>query len=422
MKCSTLVFILSLYASQAFSQTYSFVVSPLQTQEDAQNHIQAIMSHTSRLPKGDKAYILDGQSGQVLAQLTSHGARRTRAFLAKNRVGLVQLKAFAKAAHLPAGRIAGSLHLPRLVMALAQLPSKERLHVVLQGAPLFDEPSELAVSMAGGLIPSDGHLNVNRLQSPYGLKGQENWLTAIQVHWSFARATAFQNEAHSYAVHRFWTLYFEGMGAKLVSFGSDIPTILDRAKREATALPHSFKRSPSTKQTMMRLQALEAPVEPGLIDNSSTVAEFNSAHSKIRSIGLRWQCECDIDLWVLHSEGTKPLYYGHDQNAIGQLIKDIRHAPQSSGGFETIRFTRPVNVGQLKIALNYYAGAAPADGVHGEIRITTQERLITKPFHIKAKTGNKGKGVASALRKGQSTSLHTLLIDPLVIIAKRSEL
>ncbi|MCJ8275005.1 MAG: hypothetical protein MJK04_37090 [Psychrosphaera sp.] len=414
MKLSCSIFTLCLYTSQAFSQSYSFVVSPLQTQEETQNNMVSILEYAAQLPKGDNVYILNGQSGQKLANFKSQGAKRHRAFKAKNGEELAKLKSFAKAAQLPAGRITGSLHIPRIINALAQRPNKTGQHVIIQGSPLFDEPSEFAVSMAAGLVPSDGHLNVNRLQSPLGLKGQENWLKGMQIHWSFAPTTTFQNEAHTYAVHRFWTLYFEGMGAKLVTFGNDTSSILERVQRGAKALSHPFKRSPSTKQTMMRLQAPEAPDVPQQPNNIP--ATTNQSTSGINAIGLRWQCECDVDLWVVTHKDAKPLYYGNNQSDIGQLIKDLRKAPEMSGGFETIQFKKSVNVAQLKIALNFYGGVAPVGGVQGEIRLTTQGRIITAPFHIKAQTGNKGKDVTRALRTGKITSPHTLLIDPAALI------
>jgi hypothetical protein len=415
MKLTTILFSLALFAFDANSQTYSFVISPVQSAADAKTQVQTILQKAANLPAGENIIIMDGRSGESIAQLQSHGPKRVRAFKRKNGENISKLLTFAKAARLMPGRIKRSLHIPRIVPELAQLSNDNQMHVILLGAPLFDEPQESGTSMAGGLIPSDEHLNASRAANPFGLKGQENWLKGIRIHWQFPRHNAFMNKAHTYAIHRFWTLYIEGMGGALVSFGGELETLLKRASKDAKALPYSFERSPTQKKTMMRIEPSNGPtIHNQPVSQATTSLELKRVANV--AIGIRWDCACDVDLWAKAHKDALPLYYGRNQTVEGQHIKDIRNAPQSTGGFESVVFKQVIDLQQLRLVANLYKGSAP-QGVTGEVRITVNNRTYAANFHIQATQGNKGQDVNSALSKGRTVNQHSVMLNPLFIVA-----
>ena len=386
------------YADLTWAQSHIFVLSPVQDKANLQTQISQILKQSSRLPEGENITLLAGDDGAVVAQMQSFGAKRARRFSKFTPAIKRGLKDFIARAALPDGRLAGSLHVSRLNNA-------KNAHIYLVGSPLFDAPSEAAFSMASGLVPSDGHLNATPLGSVFGLKGRENWLQNARIYWAFPTAKTFTHEAHAYAVERFWTLYFEKLGAQLMGFGGAINSHMNHAKSNGRALPHGFEAAENDKLSMMRLHITRIENAPESRNSNAPYIVSNL------EIGARWDCACDVDLWAQTARNQTPLYYGHADSPQGQHLKDIQSAPQGSGGFESIRFHQPVNLQTLRVVVNFYGGHAP-NGVRGTLRILHDGRLQTLPFHITASAGNGGAGVAAFFQNQgtldtYSTSLNT---------------
>tara|TARA_R110002050_G_scaffold299493_1_gene465341 strand:- start:2258 stop:2596 length:339 start_codon:yes stop_codon:yes gene_type:complete len=102
------------------------------------------------------------------------------------------------------------------------------------------------------------------------------------------------------------------------------------------------------------------------------------------------------------------------KTAWGQLYKDYVTAPKNTlRGFETIALSKPVQLDQVKMAVNFYSGAAPT-GASFEVRMELDGQVYAKRYSLSATQGNRGQDAVSVLTTG-STSKYTMRIDPRTI-------
>ncbi len=421
MKSLFPVFIMTLCMTiPAQARELIIAISPHQQQSEAKAQASNVLRYLTALEGGKQAIIMDGYNLQTIGTFTVPTDKRyssPKAKLTANRAGVAALMRFA-------GNGVGStntVRLPQLLRHVAQnYAGEDGADIVVLASPFYEDSAEPEFNMTGGLIPSDGHLNMTRADTPFGIAGNQGALANIRVHMGYDNSAIMRSDRHHYFVQRFWTLFIDGQGGKLVTFTADIPALLQRVQNNAPAPKHEFKREESDKLEMIQLRRA-APEDVSIYerDISTTplsAGQINAAQNL--EIGLSWDCpDCDLDLYARPFMGTQVLYFGRSETAEGRHWKDFVRSPKSSNGYETIDFTVPVDLNALQIAVNFYGGSAP-NGVRCELRLSTGGQTYAHRFTLNARSGNNGGDTRKALNDRKSTP-HTILIDPLQIAGLR---
>ena len=149
------------------------------------------------------------------------------------------------------------------------------------------------------------------------------------------------------------------------------------------------------------------------------VAVQSTKKARNVEVSITWDCrDCDLDLYARPSPRAATLYYRHTESNEGKYIKDFRGSPRLSNSYETIVFHKPIDLGQLVLAVNFFAGKVPSR-VNGEFRISLGNKTFGQKFQIKATRGNKGACIKDTLNNRKATSLQCLFIDTMKVIGIR---
>ncbi len=401
-------------------------VSPYHAPEKARRHSIALMQQLTKLNQGSRVTLVDGYNLSIIGEFNipdNPAYNSPKARLGVNRETVTALKRFADKPIIPGAdghpSVPGALRLPQLLRYVADnFNHSGQTDVIALGSPFYDDPREPAFSMAGGRFPSDGHLFASQGKTPFGAAGQSGLLKNVRVHIGYGSDNIMQGERHSYFVRRFWTLYTQAFGGKLGGFIGDVPTLFRRVTDNAPLPAHDFKPVRSNKLEMIILRQVEdrqsifeRPVSETALPQAQVVRADNV------QVGISWACgQCDLDIYARPMPGAPVLYFGRTMTAHGRYWKDYRNSPQPTNGFETIGFDVSLDLRTLTIAVNFYEGKAP-QGVSGEIRISVNDQTYASTFHIAATTGNRGKGIPAIFETGKGAGDHSVIIDPLRIVA-----
>lgn len=404
-------------------------VSPFQSEETHMSQSKVILKHLTELDTGDEAIVFNAYSLEELGRFiipenkayASPKARLSKnGKLVKRLLGLVHEP---KLSAMPS--VNNAVRLPQFLRHIGENYSEQRGDIILVGSPLYDDPKNKLFSMASGLFPSDGHLKVGRDKSVFGTQGATSLLQGWHIHLAYGSNDLFESDRHQYYVQRFWTLFIEAQGGSLVTFAPSVLTALDRAKNNAQALEHQFQKGNTVRLEMIRLRVKETPVP--IYERSLSTMTLPALEVKQAShveIGITWQCnQCDLDLYAQPAPNTDVLFFAKSLTKEGIYFKDLRRAPTSIAnqsndalnGFETIAFTKPINLEQLRIVVGFYSGNAPS-GARGEVRISVDGKTYAKPFYINT---TQGTGTASALgyfEKSKASS-DIAAINPLDVVS-----
>ena len=416
-----------LVSTATHAHDYAIALSPFQTPKAAKVQAGRMLEFATKLDAGDEVAFVDGYSSKTLGIFKvplSPAYSSPKARLSVNRPAVSALMTFANKAHLPQGNdepsVVTALRLPLLLRKIAESRNDTTpLDVLVLGSVWFDDPSEPAFTMRGGRIPSDGHLNSNRSQSPFGVANQTTLLGNVRVHWAYS--DVLPSDQHLFHLNRWWTLFVEAQGGSLVSFDDDLNRVLKRVTTKPRAPRHIFKRETSDKLEMIRLRRAEvsqsAVIFARPLSRQKLPVALLTEVSSLQ-VGITWlNClDCDLDLYARGSPEADMLYYGHTQSAEGEFSKDYQYSPELTHGQETITFSYPINLHELMLLVNIYSGSSP-DGINGEIRMAVAGNTYALPFHIPATRGNQGKDIA-AVSNGAQSSAHTLTINPLAILGQ----
>lgn len=284
------------------------------------------------------------------------------------------------------------------------------------GSPFYDDPMDKAYSMDGGaLIPGDGHLQVSRARSPYGVEGLNSALTSIRIHWAFEGDVQFKSGRHAFLLERFWQLFVAQQGGEWVTFDPFMETALKRIKANAPSLPN-----PHTLQKTSRLEMIRLPAQAEAVSifdqevSQTPLPEAVLSTPQPIVVALRWDCpSCDLDLYAQSRPRTMPIYFHNPKTAEGQYWKDFRGSDSALGGFEIIEFSGPVDLRKLSVAVNFYAGQvrSPKKTVSGEMLLSVAGQTYAQKFEIKTQDGNKGAGVEDALQSGKASNDRVVLFN-----------
>ncbi|MDR4468472.1 MAG: hypothetical protein MRJ68_09265 [Nitrospira sp.] len=427
-----ILFLLAL-VSPAQGRDLAIGLSPYQETDAAQRQVKSVLQFlTETLESGESALLFDAYRIHTLGTFTvpnNPAYRHPKAKIQANRQTVAALLAFAKAAKAPQGEsepgVIGAIRLPQALAFLGtNYPSSQESDIMLLGSPIYDDPSEKQFSMRRNYIPGDGHLRKSRATTPYGIKGQDALLAKHRVHLGYPDERWKHGDHHVYHVLRFWTLYIEGQGGKLVTFTGDMTTLFERVKSKAPAPQHTYKAETTDKLEMIQLRPpsverratiyerplSETPVSPQALDRAENV-----------EVGITWECgRCDLDLYGQSDPQATALSYLNTQTPEGEYFRDWTRSPRASNGYETLAFRVPVDLGTMLLAVNFYQGSSPG-GVKGELRISLNGKTYAQAFHLPASGGNSGAGRQQTLSLRRAVNEHWLVIDPLAVLGRTKD-
>lgn len=404
-------------------------LSPYTDSDKLQRTVRQSLQFATSLKAGDRVTFMDAYHLNVIGifKVPENKAYKSeKARLVANKKTVGQLMQFAKqplqvssGSNLPS--VKDTVRLPQFLRHVAQnISGQNKTDVIILGSPFYDDPSDAPFSMAGGFIPGDGHLQVARNQSVYGIIGQEDLLKTLRVHFVYGDAV-MQSDRHAYHIERFWQLFVTRQSGQWITFASEASTVFTRIHTNAPALPNPYKLQKTDRLEMIRLRDVEIKTsihERPLSAIMPTAQQLH--HAKNLEVGITWDCEsCDLDLYLRPLPSSAVLYFAHPSSNEGIYYKDFRHSPAGSGGFETIELTVPVDLRSVVIAVNFYSGEVSGK-LTGQIRMAIEGQTYAMNFAIHASKGNRGKDVLTAFNAANSNTPHTLFISPLSILGLTS--
>lgn len=290
----------------------------------------------------------------------------------------------------------GAIRLPQFWDFLAEnrpaQAGSSDVALLLIGSPLYQDASEKAFSMTGGYFPSDGHLHVSREVSVFGGTQAGTSAPGMLVSWVYF-GEPWANDLHRERVERFWALYSERRGGRLVSFSTDLPTatsaFCSRAMGASAASKGWVADPRQTKPEMVRVSR-NVPLVDWLTGDavSETAPPPPAQMVGPMKIGIRWKEDIDLDLYAAPRHDAETLFFQHPRSAEGYYFKDQRSSPGRE--YEYIEFESPVDAREVRAYVNFYGGHCPG-GAHGEVRIEFLNRIYTGVFEIVSSEGNQGR-------------------------------
>jgi hypothetical protein len=309
----------------------------------------------------------------------------------------------------------------------------EPVHMILFGSAIQHDPRQQGFSMKGAVYPNDGHFTVDGFTSPYGVADRANHYRDVKLHFCFAdnNLQSLEYEEH---IERAWSLYIAGLGGKLATFTRDTKTCIQRFLDKSDP-QREFLLNPEEKEPVM-IQLLEAKqsrkddnrpnakaAQPQkrlaanqggrFLGTDIPVNAASALNTKGRlKVGVRWDCTCDLDLYVRHKSEERPLYFANKRSKLGSFFKDWRSSTKDALSYEFIEFNEPVDARDLEIRVNFHSGKVPG-GPKGAVRIWLegQDGVWEQDFQIRATSGNQGD---VSTRGG-----HWITIDPLAVLNRQ---
>lgn len=309
----------------------------------------------------------------------------------------------------------------------------EPVHMIVFGSAIQHDPRQTGFSMRGGVYPNDGHFTVDGFTSPYGVADRQSHFGNVKLHFCIADddLQSLEYEEH---VERAWSLYIAGMGGTLATFTSDTATCVQRFLDKSNPQREFLLNQKEKRPVMIRLlrsgqsntgEALPKPkaAQPQKQLSANQGGRFLGTDIPVNTIsamnttgrlkvGVRWDCSCDLDLYVRHKSEEKPLYFGNKTSKLGSFFKDWTSSTKDALSYEFVEFDEPVDARDLEIRVNFHSGKIPG-GPKGAVRIWLdgQDGVWEQEFHITASRGNRGN---SSTRNG-----HWVTIDPLAVLNRQ---
>jgi len=423
----------ALLSQAVFARDFVVALSPFQEPARAMRDVKIALNFATRLEPSDRLRFVDGYHLVSLGEFEipdKPAYRHPKARLQYNGKTVKRVLDFARSAKIGhAGNnepsIAGAVKFPQLMRYLADhYGGSDSVGVIVVGSPLYDHPKEPAFSMAKGLVPSDGHLRLTLHDTPYGTKGLPRDLANLAVYFAYASEGFWVNSRQKEAVKRFWALYLNQQGGSLHGFAAGLEDVLAQAGNGTarTAYRYTLDETQDVVMNVFKTVVLTEAVEvtptpaPRVIEENKTLPQISTTFDAGVEIGITWNCAaCDLDLYARPWQDAKILHYKSQNSDQGYFQKDHQESPRATQGFETITFTVPIDLKQLRVAVNFFAGRARS-GVDGQIRITSGGQTMTAPFHIAASEGNAAYGVDQAMDTGISNNPAIVMIDPLSVM------
>lgn len=365
---------------------------------------------------GEQASIYDGLSGELICTFIVPDKRSyaaAKAKLNKNAGCVRQILQFAESADSSVE--AGAIDLSEFFRLLARQGASTPLETaVIFGSPVINDPTQPSLFMAGGRIPSDGHIQTARTNSPFSLSGFGKPLEGVAIHFASDGYRWAVNDQHEYLVRRFWSLSANALGAELTTFNADRNQLIQRVAQDVRQPVERFEASASDKLEMLQVRIDRGRYIP-IYDRELSTERLEAAtvaEAKHVELGIKWDCpSCDLDIYARPYEGADVLFFGNARTREGNFHKDFVQGRDLMNGLETISFSAPIDLSDLLVAVNFYSGRAP-DGVSGEIRLSVDGKTYAQDFAISADGGNRAADLADVLKAGQAPNDGWTVIDP----------
>lgn len=320
--------------------------------------------------------------------------------------------------------------LPKIVSSFREKVVAQKAEVLLIGSPLYHD-DVAAHDMREGWL-SDGYFTQEPSVTVFSTTARNGALRNSGIRFCTLSDDIWKTEnkgSHQEMVRRFWGLYINQCGGKLLSFQTDISTAFHALV--VGDLPditeaNAYKINPDDKQMEVRssrtiLKPKVTTAEEGniatqavvgsesLIDLSSV--EFSwltgdaQAYRRIHPgpkdlpnkgkvlIGLVWDTTknpqgTDLDLHVREPGSKLDLAFNMTKSPLGRHFKDFSNA-NASHGFELVDIDVATHPKDLEIWVNLYGGHSKS-GFSGEVRILFAGKLYTYPVTFKATEGTNG--------------------------------
>ena len=425
----------------------NLVLSPwVATAQRAKQQEQVRSFLLRQSPSGVRVKLWDGWTGEMLGDALVPALRYDNAAArAQNRDMAGLLTVLAKWMEASQGSESelvgtGALRAPELLPEIAGDSVTGTNAIVLIGSPIYRNLAEPSFSMTDGRYPSDGHLKCTLTESVYGVVQRQGRLNRTAVHWVIPNLAVWQNELHGQAVTRFWALFVQAQGGKLVTVSADLPRVLQRALQAEGVPVLSVHPEPSDEKPTMRsalprtvpnwLEQVPVPPPipavlpvppPAAPPQAASLPEPQSApaptpppvtvaaaqplaapdlpqpampfphgfDSSKTGIGICWSGDgVDLDAYVLPYPGARELSYKRDRTPEGFLYRDERTG-NVGRYFEFVEFKTVVDLPRVSVWVNLYAGRGP---VSGQVALFNHGQVKVGSFTISAAKGNHGRG------------------------------
>ncbi len=353
------------------------------------------------------AYHLRTISEIVIPDVQAFRSAKTRANQFRDRVGELRrfLAASPERPQVQDVDFQDAVRLPQFLDFVGEnlVRSGESLAVLILGSPLYLDEKEPGFSMAHGYFPSDGHLAADRERSVFAVKERGRQLEGVAVLLAYF-GDPWVSEIHQQKVGRFWSLFLEQQGARLLTFTGDLPTAFTAIRNDA-ARGRDASPTQELDRTHAKVEMLRITRDPGVsdwitrdLDGLRPPAPPSTTVGPLK-IGIRWQGDVDLDLYARPHRDAETLYFRHTRSPEGYYFKDHRSSPDRE--YEFIEFQSPVDVRQLQAHVNFYEGQL-SGGAEGEVRVEFEGRIYAGRFTLSTSKGNKGRAGA-----GQEASWAT---------------
>ena len=419
----TLALTLSLtFGSGAEARDTVIALSHAQSVDALEKQTERVILHLLQtLESGETARFYDATAVKLIGTFTMpEDTQNTAAkrVLNHNREVVGKIGAFVRSAKAVPGN-PGRINFPELLRTVRETApaAEDGADLIVLGHPLHLPASVPSQSMLGGRVPSDGHVAATPGQSLYAASGLSGSLAGYDVYFGLLGDNWSVSPPYAHHVTRFWTISVEAHGGSMAYIGGDLETVFDLAGRDAPDRPHDEPLRGDEKLEMLTFAA-DAGQIPDIYRRPLEVEPAPEPIWKTASgvtIGITWDVDrADLDLYVRPNPQAPVIFFQQTNTPEGRLFKDFTLSP--GNGFETVALKPPVDLSQMRLAVNYYGGTASRSGVSGEVRIAIGDQVWAMPIHVPASKGNKGAGAARVLRDHETPNDAWILIDPLQVI------
>lgn len=397
----TFAFLGLFVAATVMAKGMLIIVSPHQDSLAAAQQYEAVTKLYLTLGAGDSLKVINGMGGASIATLNipnNPAYNHLKPKLKINQAGRGKLKQFFQNMRIN-NQLKGGIDMPRLMAQIARYSDVS--DVLIMGNPLYDVKSNPAMSMASGLVPSDGYLLDTERNNVFRTKGFENRLQGLRFHWLLPEL--LPRQIHADAVQRFWHHFIFRQGAELISFSHNESMVLELLRDKAQPMPLTDKLDASGKLEMQAIRDVST-VKGFYNETVSYIAPRITDFNQPITLGIQWQGDVDLDIYA-KAYGNKALSYQNVSSLLGKHYKDILTGQQASQGmrYETIEFHSAVNIKTLLVAINLYSAKKPYAVVRGSLRVQILGKVYETPFQMGAYAGNKGADMPALLQGGADT-------------------
>lgn len=390
--CHTILTVAAVEASTVSKPKHYYVFVP-EAAEMAVHDLAFLMVRAvyyDMMKAGDRITVYSGETPQERASLTIPTSRQLTTRLKERFYDRQSFNGDLRQAMLSTATQYKdrNLNVPHIATVLAtriQTDNQFQPIVMLLGSPLHhirdNNPDQRFFDMGGNKYPNDDTLLYEG--SPYSTlwANQMRALEGIPVHHIFLKSAPFANNYHREKMHRFWSLFWERIGANLVTFSEDQQSY--KRISDLNLMPRNYQISPEGKFVMR----FGVPFGPStkLLEGRGTTATIPISalqHAGLMELALTWTDATDLDLRVKHVPSNSIVYFknrnvGIPNNGAMSFWQDRDNdLVQNKFGWEYVKISgAKLNPHDFIVSVNVFGTAKkPSATVPFELRIKVGER------------------------------------------------